>query len=431
LSTATIKELQAVVADENRTEEEREAAARHILTLQGQPVEIVPDITGIADDDPELPKFLFETASDIDRLFPGSVSTNLEGAKILLAKSRKQAALMAAVQDESLPIEERVEAAHQWGADLAYGKEHWASLGDAELIERLSIHPHTKRLQELSAYVCDGFATPATGDWQQYLRNEWAAIKEFRKLRAEFPLRQVAQREGIFNSTIVIGIESVASRVIDNSPKDVSHGMRARIYAYAKELESGRHSSGSERDRREQADAANLSNKTCCECYFVQPMVNAVCSLCGAVPFDWMPAKEYPANLELDNLRNMAEHATVEQLSQPRLAEWSIERPERERVIKNLLAARLRQSDQQQRQIERKPPPAYVGVTDRMVQAAIRHNELQVAKIDEQLAELNAQIGKAPEPEVKAAIPWYLEPSYLAEEKRREELERAKPEGFR
>jgi hypothetical protein len=392
LSTATIKELQAVVADENRTEEEREAAARHILTLQGQPV--APDTTGIADDDPELPKFRVETASEIDRLFPQSVSTTLEGAKILLAKSRKQAALMAAVQDESLPLEERVEAARQWGAGLAYGKEHWASLGDAELIERLSIHPHTKRLQELSAYVCDSFATPATGDWQQYLRNQWAAIKEFKKLRAEFPLRQVAQREGIFNTTIVIGIEAVASKIISNSPKDVSHGMRARIYAYAKELEAGRHSLGSDRDRREQADAANLVSKTCSECYLVQPMVNAVCELCGAVPFDWMPAKEYPANLELDNLRNMAEHATIEQLSQPRLVEWSTERPERERIVKNLLAARLRQRDGQQRQIERKPVSPAVGVTDESVRSAIRYCELQTAKFDAELAEIDRQIAE-------------------------------------
>jgi hypothetical protein len=371
---------------------------KELAAIEGLPsvVEAAPDITGIADDDPELPKFLVETASEIDRLFPQSVSTTLEGAKILLAKSRKQAALMAVVQDESLPMEERVEAARQWGAGLVYGKEHWASLGDTELIERLSIHPHTKRLQELSAYVCDSFAVPASGDWQQYLRNQWAAIKEFKKLRAEFPLRLVAQREGIFNSTIVIGLEAVASKIISNSTKEIQeHGARTKIYAYAKELEAGRHSLGSERDRREQADAANLSNKTCCECYRVQPVVNAVCSLCGAVPFDWMAAKEYPANLELDNLRNMAEHATIEQLSHPRLAEWSTERPERERVVKNLLAARLRQSEGQQRQIERKPVPPAVGVTDHQVKSAIRYCELQTAKLDQEIAALDQEIAES------------------------------------
>jgi hypothetical protein len=402
---------------------------KELAAIEGLPevVETAPDITGIADNDPDLRKFLAETASDLDRLFPHSISDNLEGAKILLAKSRKQDALMNTVQNESLPMEERVAAAHQWSAQLVYGKEHWSSLGDAELIERLSLHPHTKRLQNLSSYVCDSFATPATGDWQQYLRNQWAAIKEFKKLRADFPLRQVPSREGILNSTVVFGIEAVASKVIDNSPKAIQdhHGERAKIRTYAKELEAGRHALESERDRREQADAANLSNKTCCECYRVQPVINAVCSSCGAVPFDWMPAKEYPANLELDNLRNMAQHATVEQLSEIRLVEWSTERPERERVVKNLLAARLWQRDGQQRQAELKPLPPAVGVTDEMVQAAIRHNELQVAKIDEQLKEMDAQTGKAPEPEVKAALPWYREPAFLAEEKKREEMEKA------
>ncbi len=36
MSTATIKELQTVVADENRPADEREAAAKHILALQGE-----------------------------------------------------------------------------------------------------------------------------------------------------------------------------------------------------------------------------------------------------------------------------------------------------------------------------------------------------------------------------------------------------------
>jgi hypothetical protein len=307
-----------------------------------------PDITGIPDDDPELPKFMAETASYIDRLFPQSVAANLEGAKVLLAKSRNQNALMAVVQDESLPMEERLAAARQWEAGQAYGKEHWASLGDAELVERLSVHPHTKRLQELSAYVCDSFAVPASGDWQKYLRNQWSAIKEFRKLKEEFPLRQVASRAGIFNSTIVIGLQAVASKVISNSAKDIQeHGARTTIYAYAKELEEGRHPT---------------------------------------------PATEYPEDLESDNLRNIADHATVEQLNQPRMAEWCAERPERERVVKNILAARLRQSEGTPPQP--KPEPVQ-GITDSMVKAAIRHNELQLAKLDEELAKVDQEIAES------------------------------------
>jgi hypothetical protein len=51
-------------------------------------------------------------------------------------------------------------------------------------------------------------------------------------------------------------------------------------------------------------------------------------------------------------------------------------------------------------------------------------------KQDGQSAELNAQAKKEPEPEVKSALPWYLQPAFLEEERNREELARAMPRDF-
>jgi hypothetical protein len=148
-----------------------------------------------------------------------------------------------------------------------------------------------------------------------------------------------------------------------------------------------------DRDEPAKVAADNLVSKTCTECYFVQPLINAVCELCGAVPFTWMPAREHPANQELDSLRDGAK-APIDRLQNMLRSGWCSERPERERVVKNLLAAQLRQSEGQQRQIECKPVPPEVGVTDRMVQAAIRCVELRNEKLDLELEEIDREIAK-------------------------------------
>jgi hypothetical protein len=179
-----------------------------------------------------------------------------------------------------------------------------------------------------------------------------------------------------------------------------------------------------ERDEPAKVAAANQKSKTCCECYFVQPLINAVCELCGAEPFTWMQAKEHPANRELDSLREAAK-APVDRLQTMLRSGWCSERPERERVVKNILAARLRQRDLQQHQAEIKPLPPEVGVTDHMIQSAIKYWDRKVAKLDAELEELNRQSGKVEEPVKAAPIPWYLEPAYLEEERKREELAKA------
>ncbi len=93
---------------------------------------------------------------------------------------------------------------------------------------------------------------------------------------------------------------------------------------------------------------ANNAFKTCCECFFVQPIGTYCCALCGIVPFYWMAAKEYPANPEMDDLRKLASEATVERLEELLKSNWAGHTPERERVTLNLLAVRLRQREQQE-----------------------------------------------------------------------------------
>jgi hypothetical protein len=70
--------------------------------------------------------------------------------------------------------------------------------------------------------------------------------------------------------------------------------------------------------------------------------------------------------------------------------------PEREAFAAKILELRLRKKMQvEQPTVEEKPKPAEVGVTDRMVQAAIRHNELQMSKLDEELAKVDQEIAES------------------------------------
>ena len=373
--------------------------------------EIKPDIMDIADDDPELRGYRVKPDGDVDPLFASIAAHDLAGAKQMVAKARNERAFLAAVQDESKPMDERVIAAHKWRDGRPQAKEYWNAFGDAELVERLSLHPHTARLQELSEYVIDSTAVPATANWQPYMRNQWAAIKEFRKLRDAYPLR---------HAPIVIGLEAVASKIINNSPAEVkeSHSSKMKIYGYAKELEAGRHNL--EDGGQEQADATNQANKTCCECYFVQPVINAVCSLCGEVPVTWLPAKEYPANLELDNLREMAASATIEQLQNASRSGWC-DRPERERVIKNLLSARIwRRDDGHKRLVTPQPEPLHGDISSQ-VKSSIRLCEIREAEIARELAELRAKSGQSDNAEAPS-VPWHQEPGYVQEKLRREAL---------
>jgi hypothetical protein len=103
-----------------------------------------------------------------------------------------------------------------------------------------------------------------------------------------------------------------------------------------------------DQQERQKADAMNAKFKTCCDCYRVQPIIQAFCELCGIVPLMWLPATEYPENRELDGLRQMAAEFTVEQLKIALRAGWCSNRPERERVARNILAARIRQRDIQE-----------------------------------------------------------------------------------
>jgi hypothetical protein len=220
---STILELQQIVADESRSIEDREAAAKHILTLQGQ----VDDGADIPDDDPDLARFLVDPDSEIARLFPRLVATDLAGAKRKLAQSRHEKSLLATAGNEALPIQQRIEAAVAWRS-LRPAGNRWEALSDADLVEALSRHPHQDRLEQLSALVCDP-TVPKKADWRAYLGDMWAAISEFNALRQKFPLR---------DAPVMLSMEGVANRVIKNNPTILNDATaRGEVYAYAKELQ--------------------------------------------------------------------------------------------------------------------------------------------------------------------------------------------------
>jgi hypothetical protein len=150
----------------------------------------------------------------------------------------------------------------------------------------------------------------------------------------------------------------------------------------------------SSEERQREVEAANLARKTCCECFRVQTVIAAVCELCGAVPVLWLPAAEFPENRELDGLRELAAEASIERLEIALRSGWCSARPERERVARNLLAARLRQHDAEQSYKERKElePVPQRSMADQ-VRAATKFCDIQIARIDEQIAALKTETG--------------------------------------
>jgi hypothetical protein len=216
----TIEELSKIVNDETRPTEEREAAARHILALQGE------QGTEISDADPDLARVLHDPDSEMAKLCPGFFATTLPEAKRRLAQSRQEGALLCTVRNEQLPMVERITAAVIWRSRRPAGNV-WERLTDADLVESLCIHPHLARLNELSAYVSN--PSVPKGDWRSYLHDQWAALQEFDRLRGLYPLRTAPQ---------ILSSESVASKVIKNSPSELRDDFTARreIYDYARDL---------------------------------------------------------------------------------------------------------------------------------------------------------------------------------------------------
>ncbi len=156
-----------------------------------------------------------------------------------------------------------------------------------------------------------------------------------------------------------------------------------------------------DRQERQKADAMNAKFKSCCDCYFTQPVIETVCSLCGTIPLMWLPATERPENRELDGLRTMAAEYSIEQLGVALRSGWCSNRPERERVAKNILAARIRQRDINE--VRNKVSAAtkeYEEQSKRQPEVAPRQRarelssvyDRQLAAVRERMAELNGQM---------------------------------------
>jgi hypothetical protein len=180
----------------------------------------------IADDDPELLKYLSHPDSEVAKLLPRFTATTIPEAKRAMARDLHQKRLLGTAGDEKLPIQQRIEAAVAWRA-LRPAGNRWATLSDSDLVEALSTHPHLPRLQELAAIVYDPVLPKEVG-WQTYLQNQWAALSEFHALRHKYQLR---------DAPVVISLEAVAGRVIKNSPAILNDfSARQEVYAFAKEL---------------------------------------------------------------------------------------------------------------------------------------------------------------------------------------------------
>lgn len=149
-----------------------------------------------------------------------------------------------------------------------------------------------------------------------------------------------------------------------------------------------------EREARENAEAKNATLKSCGDCYFVQPVIQATCELCGAVPLTWLPAAEYPENRELDSLRTMATEYTIEQLNIALRSGWCSNRPERERVARNILAARIRLRDiQEVREKVAAATKAYDQESSRQPELPPKEKVRELTAVyDRQAAEIRRQI---------------------------------------
>jgi ferredoxin-thioredoxin reductase catalytic subunit len=142
----------------------------------------------------------------------------------------------------------------------------------------------------------------------------------------------------------------------------------------------------------------NTVSKCCPECYLTQAIENDVCCLCGATPKAWLLAEDAEpdgpgraAYEERRMFKSMATNSTIEGLKIALRSGWA-RTPEREAFAAKILELRLREKMQvEQPTVEEKPKPAEVGITDYMVKSAIKYCELQVKKLDEELAELNRQ----------------------------------------
>jgi len=96
-------------------------------------------------------------------------------------KVRKRNALRATAGDENLPVADRTAAAIQW-RDMLPRSSEWHQFPEAELAERLSNHPHAERLKKLAAAIEDDRLT---------IRERFVAIDEHKRIRDEFPKRDV------------------------------------------------------------------------------------------------------------------------------------------------------------------------------------------------------------------------------------------------
>ena len=180
----TIEQLQKIMNDTTRSEQERREAAEHILKLGGQQTEIDVEANQIEDDDPEVLSMIKpDEDPEMEALFCKFLPRTVPQAKQKIAEQRRHNRLRAVAGDESKPMSERIEAAEQWRADAPLGS-HWLQYSEADLVERLTPHPHRDRLKELALTIKDESAT---------VKARFAAIDEHRRLWNEFPKREIPQ----------------------------------------------------------------------------------------------------------------------------------------------------------------------------------------------------------------------------------------------
>ncbi|MFL6437721.1 MAG: hypothetical protein ACJ71Q_09090 [Terriglobales bacterium] len=184
----TIEELQKIVNDTNRGEQERRAAAEHILKLR--------QTTETETEEERTRRRLLRRFGHLLDVEYQITDLDRQEMEVERQEAARHDELKRIAGDESRPMDERLRAAKDWRAGL---DEKWRSqFDDATLVKTLTPHRHLKRLQELRDFIYDIHSEDnglvkyrvIEGDLSEYVAAKKKAIEEFRRLGSEYPLRR-------------------------------------------------------------------------------------------------------------------------------------------------------------------------------------------------------------------------------------------------
>lgn len=180
--SSQLEELQRLVNDERLPSEQREAAAKHILALQGvsQPEQI---------NDDQVKEFMeaenkerAANRAEFGNFFP---PVSFEQAAQTFTRHKRGEQLHKIALDESRPMADRLEAVRQMIAEALCPREMAEGNPNdkpEQFLERMIPHPDRAKLIALHQVIHDS---------SQLLTDRLEAVKNVRELRAKYPRRYV------------------------------------------------------------------------------------------------------------------------------------------------------------------------------------------------------------------------------------------------